>query len=459
MFSTLLIANRGEIALRIARTCRELGIRTVAVYSNADADTEVLRVADEAIRIGPAAPRRSYLDMSAILSAALQCGAEAIHPGYGFLSEDPDFAEACRAHGVVLVGPPPEVMQRLGDKASARAVMAGAGLPVVPGSTGTVETLADAREVARQIGFPLMIKAAAGGGGMGMTAVCNPADFLTSYQQVRAHAQALFGDGRVYLERLVSPARHVEVQVVCDTVGNAVHLGERECSVQRRQQKLLEETPAPGLPREVAAQLAEAAVRGARAVGYVGAGTFEFLVDRDGRFYFMEVNCRVQVEHPVTEMVTGIDIVREQVVVAAGYPLSLRQAEIAPSGSAIECRINTEDPERGFVPTPGQIVDFRPPGGPFVRVDTHGYAGFRIVPDYDSLLAKVVVWAPDRPGAVARMDRALRELRVAGPGVATTAGFLRQVLAEPAFRAGTYTTSLVDEMTTARAAGFAEQGF
>jgi acetyl-CoA carboxylase biotin carboxylase subunit len=425
MFATLLIANRGEIALRIARTCRELGIRTVAVYSSADAESEVLRVADDAIRIGPAAPRRSYLDMAAVLSAAQQCGAEAIHPGYGFLSENPDFAEACRAQGVVLVGPPAEVMQRLGDKASARAAMAAAGLPVVPGSTGTVETLADAREVARQIGFPLMIKAAAGGGGMGMTAVCDPADFLSRYQQVRAHAQALFG-------------------------------GERECSVQRRQQKILEETPAPGLPRKVAAQLAEAAVRGARAVGYVGAGTFEFLVDAEGRFYFMEVNCRVQVEHPVTEMVTGIDIIREQVVVAAGYPLSLRQPDITCSGAAIECRVNAEDPARGFVPTPGTITDFRPPGGPFVRVDTHGYTGFTVVPDYDSLLAKVIAWAPDRPAALARMDRALREFQVAGQGVATTIDFLRQVLTEPAFRAGTHTTSLVDEMTAARAAGVAE---
>jgi acetyl-CoA carboxylase biotin carboxylase subunit len=448
MFSTLLIANRGEIALRIARSCRELGIRTVAVYSTADRDSDVLRVVDEAIQIGPPAPRRSYLDMSAIISAALQCGAEAIHPGYGFLSEDPDFAEACGANGIVLVGPPPAVMQELGDKACARVRMAGTGLPVLAGSPDTVETLAGAGELARQIGFPLMIKAAAGGGGMGITAVHDPDQLARCYQQTRSHAQAVFGDGRVYLERLVSPARHVEIQVLCDSVGNAVHLGERECSVQRRQQKIVEETPAPGLPRELVAQMSEAAVRGAQAVGYVGAGTFEFLVDDDGRYYFMEVNCRVQVEHPVTEMATGVDIIREQVIVAAGYPLSWRQPDVAPRGAAIECRVNAENPDRGFVPAPGLIADFRPPGGPFVRVDTHGYAGCRVAADYDSLLAKVVVWGPDRPAAIARMDRALGEFRVDGPGVHTTVEFLRKVLAEPAFRAGSYSTSLVENMTT-----------
>jgi acetyl-CoA carboxylase biotin carboxylase subunit len=452
MFSTLLIANRGEIALRIARSCRELGIRTIAVYSTADADSEVLRVADEAIRIGPAAPRRSYLDMSAVISAALQCGAEAIHPGYGFLSEEPDLAEACSAHGIVLVGPPPAVMKELGDKACARARMAGAGLPVLPGGPDTVETLPDARELARQVGFPLMIKAAAGGGGMGITAVLEPDQLDRCYQETRSNAQTLFGDGRVYLERLVAPARHVEIQLLCDSVGNAVHLGERECSVQRRKQKILEETPAPRLPRELVRQMSEAAVRGAQAVGYIGAGTFEFLVDDDGRYYFMEVNCRIQVEHPVTEMVTGVDIVREQVIVAAGYPLSWRQPDVAPRGAAIECRVNAEDPDRGFVPAPGPITDFRPPGGPFVRVDTHGYAGCRVTADYDSLLAKVVVWGPDRAAAIVRMERALGEFKVDGPGVHTTVGFLRKVLAEPAFRAGSYTTSLVDEMT-ANAAG------
>jgi acetyl-CoA carboxylase biotin carboxylase subunit len=448
MFSTLLIANRGEIALRIARSCRELGVRTVAVYSTADGDSEVLRLVDEAIQIGPPAPRRSYLDMSAIITAALQCGAEAIHPGYGFLSEDPDFAEACGANGIVLVGPPAAVMQELGDKARARARMASHGLPVLPGSPGTVETLAEARELTGQVGFPVMIKAVAGGGGMGITAVPDPDQLTRCYQQTRSHAQAVFGDGRVYLERLVSPARHVEIQVLCDSVGNAVHLGERECSVQRRQQKIVEETPAPGLPRELVAQMSEAAVRGAQAVGYVGAGTFEFLVDDDGRYYFMEVNCRVQVEHPVTEMATGVDIIREQVIVAAGYPLSWRQPDVAPRGAAIECRVNAENPDRGFVPAPGLIADFRPPGGPFVRVDTHGYAGCRVAADYDSLLAKVVVWGPDRPAAIARMDRALGEFRVDGPGVHTTVEFLRKVLAEPAFRAGSYSTSLVENMTT-----------
>ncbi|GAA0525867.1 acetyl-CoA carboxylase biotin carboxylase subunit [Paractinoplanes ferrugineus] len=447
MFSTVLIANRGEIALRIARTCRELGIRTVAVYSTADQDAPVVRFADEAVHIGPAAPRRSYLNAAAIVEAARKTGAEAIHPGYGFLSEDPDFAEICAAEGLTFIGPPPAVLARLGDKARAREVMADAGLPVLPGGNRTVDTVAEAVERASSVGFPLIIKAAAGGGGRGMAVVREPHDLPRIYAEVRATGQAVFGDSRVYLERYLDGARHVEVQVLADSHGGVVHLGERDCSVQRRRQKLVEETPAPGLAPKTAASLHEAAVRGVRATGYVGAGTFEFLVTGDGEFYFMEINCRIQVEHPVTEMVTGVDLIGEQLRVAAGYPLTLTQADVQPRGASIECRVNAEDPRRGFLPTAGTVTTFRAPGGPFTRVDTHLEAGQRVTADYDPMLAKVVVWAQDRRQAIARMQRALSELAVEGPGVQTTVPFLTEVLAHPRFLDGKHTTTLVDEMT------------
>jgi acetyl-CoA carboxylase, biotin carboxylase subunit len=457
VFRTVLIANRGEIAVRIARSCRELGIRTVAVYSTADRESELLRLVDDAVHIGPPSPRHSYLYIPAILSAAQLVGADAIHPGYGFLSEDPDFAEVCEASGITLVGPPAGVIQEVGDKARARMRMAEVGLPIMAGSDGTVGSLAEAREVAEQVGFPLIVKAVAGGGGMGMTEVHDPATLVRAYKQTRAHARAVFGDGRVYVERFIRNARHVEVQVLCDAKGGAVHLGERDCSVQRRHQKILEETPAPRLPTELTARMGEAALRGALAVGYVGAGTFEFLVDDAGRFTFMEVNCRIQVEHPVTEMVTGVDIVREQLLVAAGEALSLTQSDVSSRGVAVEARINTEDPDRGFVPTPGVLSEFRPPGGPFVRVDTHGYPGMRIPAEYDSLLAKVVAWAPDRAQAIARLDRALAEFAVAGRGVRTTTDFLRRVLADPSYRAGTHTTSIVADVLAASARELAER--
>jgi acetyl-CoA carboxylase biotin carboxylase subunit len=452
MFSTVLIANRGEIALRVARTCREMGIRTVAVYSSADRDSAVVRFADQSVHIGGPASKGSYLSIPAVVEAALQTGAEAIHPGYGFLSEDPDFAEICAAHGIVFIGPPPHVMQQLGDKAEARRVMSEAGLPVLPGSIGALASVAEAKELAQQVGYPVILKAVAGGGGRGMAVVRDPAQLRRAYNETRTQARAVFGDDRLYLERFVENARHVEVQVLCDLHGAAVHLGERDCSVQRRQQKLIEESPAPNLPDTLREAMWAAAVRGAEAVGYAGAGTFEFVVTPDYDFYLMEINCRLQVEHPVTEFVTGIDLVREQILIAAGEPLSVRQSEIELRGVALECRVNAEDPERDFVPAPGPLEEFVPPGGPFVRLDTHAYPGWLVGPDYDSLLAKAVVWAPNRDQAIARMDRALSEFRISGPGVRTTVGFLRQTLEHPQFRTGEHTTGLVAS-TSAKAGG------
>ncbi|CAA9447983.1 MAG: Biotin carboxylase of acetyl-CoA carboxylase [uncultured Pseudonocardia sp.] len=445
---TVLVANRGEIALRVVRTCREMGIRTVVVHSTIDRDSAAVRLADRAVQIGPAAPRRSYLYPPAIIEAALLTGADAVHPGYGFLSEDPEFAEICARNGLVFIGPRPGVMARLGDKVLARQTMAAAGVPVLPGTLHPVSTMAEVLAEARLIGLPLIVKAAAGGGGRGMTVVRRWEDLLAAVRNTRATAQVVFGDGRVYLERYWEGARHVEVQVLADEHGNVVHLGDRDCSVQRRHQKLVEETPAPGLAPELAGTLADAAVRGARAAGYTGAGTFEFLVDGD-RAAFIEANCRIQVEHPVTEMVTGVDLVREQLLVASGAPLSMGQDDIRPRGVAVECRVNAEDPSRHFAPCPGALTEFVPPGGPFVRVDTAAFPGWRIAPEYDSLLAKVIVWAPERPAALARMARALAEFRIAGAGIRTTAELLVEVMADPEFRAGTHTTSLLDAMNGA----------
>jgi acetyl-CoA carboxylase, biotin carboxylase subunit len=442
-----LIANRGEIALRVARTCRELGIRTIAVYSTADRDSAVVRFADEAVHIGPAAARDSYLSIPAVIEAARRTGAEAIHPGYGFLSEDPDFAEVCEENGITFIGPPPEVMAQLGDKARARRSMAEAGLPVLPGSTAAVESWPAARELAEEIGFPLVVKAVAGGGGRGIQVVRHCDEFAGAFRQSRASAQILFGDNRVYVERYLESARHVEVQVLCDRHGNGVHLGERDCSVQRRHQKLIEEAPAPDLPAGLVGEIRAAAVRGALAVGYVGAGTFEFLLGPRNDFYLMEVNCRLQVEHPVTELVTGIDLVEQQLRVAAGDVLALRQSDVVIRGAAIECRVNTEDPDRGFAPAPGTVDTFEPPGGPFVRVDTHGHTGYRVPAHYDSLLAKAVVWAPDRARALARMARVLEEFQVAGRGVRTNLGFLASTVDNPVFRAAKHDTSFVQSVT------------
>jgi acetyl-CoA carboxylase biotin carboxylase subunit len=446
MFDKVLIANRGEIALRVARACRELGIATVAVYSTADHDSAVVSYADEAVHIGPGPAKRSYLNIAAVVEAAKQTGASAVHPGYGFLSEDPDFAEVCGQHGLVFIGPPPEVIAQLGDKAAARRLMAAAGLPTLPGSPEPLRSAEEAQDIVGRIGLPVIVKAVAGGGGRGMQVVTERAEVAAAYQRLSGEAQAIFGDSRLYLERYLPRARHVEVQVACDSHGNAVHLGTRDCSVQRRHQKLLEEGPAPSLPADVAAQMGESAVAGAKAAGYVGVGTFEFLLDPQSNYYLMEVNCRIQVEHPVTEMVTGIDLVQEQLGIAAGHRLSVEQADVASRGVAVECRINVEDPDRSFTPTPGRIESFVLPAGPFVRVDTHGYPGYRVPAMYDPLLAKVIAWAPTRDQAIARTRRALAEFQATGAGIRTTAGFLRRVLADEQFRSGTHDTALVTRL-------------
>ncbi len=443
MFESVLIANRGEIAVRIARACRELGVRVIAVYSTDDRDSTVVRMADDAVAIGPAQAKLSYLNMAAIIEAARRTGAEAIHPGYGFLSEDPDFAEVCQANGFTFIGPPPDVLANLGDKTMARDLMRAAGLPLLPGCLDPVEHVEQAQALADEIGYPVIVKAAAGGGGRGMQVVTEPGALAHSFHTSRVTAQAFFGDGRVYVERFLRSARHVEIQVICDRYGSAVSLGARDCSVQRRYQKLVEEAPPPRLPDGLLERMEAAAIQGARAVDYVGPGTFEFLVDPAGEFYFMEVNSRIQVEHPVTEMVTGVDLVAEQIRVAAGEPLSFKQSDVVTRGVAIECRINAEDPDHDFAPRPGLLTEFVPPGGPFVRVDTHAYQGYRIPHSFDSLLAKVIVWAPDREQALVKMCCALREMRVRGERVSTTAGFLTEVLNHPSFQAATHDTSLI----------------
>lgn len=441
---TVFVANRGEIALRVVRACRDLGLRSVVGYSSADAGSAAVRLADASVRIGPAPSRFSYSYAPAIVEAALGSGAQAVHPGYGFLSEDPDFAEICVKNGLVFVGPDPRVMARLGDKALARQVMAEAGVPVLPGSSGPVADERQALAEARRIGFPLIIKAAAGGGGRGMTVVRDMDELLQGFRGARAAAREFFGDERVYMERFLDRPRHIEVQVVADEHGSAVALGERDCSVQRRHQKLVEESPGPNLPRETACRLEDYALRGVRTAGYTGAGTFEFLVQGD-EVAFIEVNCRIQVEHPVTEMVTGTDLVAEQLRVASGARLSVAGPDSRPRGVALECRVNAEDPDRGFVPCPGRITGLTLPGGPFVRVDSHAGVGDTLPPDYDSLLAKVIVWAPDREQAVRRMERALMEFSVEGPGIRTTVPLLRKVVADPLFRKGEFSTSFLTD--------------
>jgi acetyl-CoA carboxylase biotin carboxylase subunit len=450
MIRRMLIANRGEIALRVARACRELGIEVVAPYSTADAGSAVVRLADAAVCIGPPRPADSYLNIPNLIEAALRTGADAVHPGYGFLSEDPDFAEICADAGLVFVGPRPSVMEQLGNKAVARAMMSRVGLPLLAGTTEPVDTVEQARTVADAVGYPIIVKAAAGGGGRGMSVVESPRDLVRRYLSTRSTAQAVFGDSSVYIERYLPDARHVEIQVLCDEHGGGIHLGERDCSVQRRHQKLIEEAPSSRLSAPLRAAMGEAAVRAARAVGYTGAGTFEFLLDADDRFYFMEVNARIQVEHPVTEMTTGIDLVQEQIRIASGLPLAVNQDAVTISGAAIECRINAEDPTREFAPTPGLVETYRPPGGPWTRVDADCSAGHRVSPYYDSLLAKVVVWAPDREQALARMRRALAEFEISGPALSTTVDLHRTILAHPEFRAGLHSTAFIDHLLTAR---------
>jgi acetyl-CoA carboxylase biotin carboxylase subunit len=444
VFEKVLIANRGEIALRVARACRELGVKSVAVYSSADEESAVVRFADEAVRIGPPAVGKSYLHIPNIIGAALKTGAEAIHPGYGFLSEDPFFAEICSDNGITFIGPRPEVMEKVGDKAIARDLMQKAGLPLLPGTIEPVATESEAQEIADGIGYPVIIKAVAGGGGRGMNVVRKSEDLARLYKTTRATAQAIFKDSAVYIERYLDAPRHTEVQLVCDGHGSGVYFFERDCSVQRRHQKLIEEAPSIHLSDEARKDIGERAVRGALSVGYTGAGTMEFLLDDDGNLSFMEMNARIQVEHPVSELITSSDLIQEQIRVAAGEPLSVSQDDLAVSGHAIECRINAEDPDRDFAPTAGKLDVYEPPGGPGTRVDSHCYPGWTIAPFYDSLIAKLIVWAPDRDAAIDRMQRALSEFRVEGRGVKTTIPFHERVLANEQFRSGDVSTDFLE---------------
>ena len=439
LFEKVLIANRGEIALRILRACKTLGIKTVAVYSEADRNSLPVRFADEAYCIGPPPSPKSYLNIPNIISAALLSGADAIHPGYGYLSERADFAEICLSHGLVFIGPPPRAIELMGDKAEARRRVREAGVPVLPGSDGPV-TDEEALRVAAEVGYPVMVKAAGGGGGRGMRAVANPQELRQALVAARAEAQAAFGRGDVYIEKLLEGARHVEIQVLGDEAGHIIHLGERECSLQRRHQKIVEEAPSPAVGEALRAAMGEAAVRAARAVGYVSAGTVEFLLDARGQFYFLEMNTRIQVEHPVTELVTGVDLVRAQIRIAAGERLALRQSDVRLEGHAIECRINGEDPDT-FLPSPGTITHLVLPGGPGIRVDTAIFPGCVVPPYYDSLLAKLIAWGADREEAAARMLWALEELQV--EGVRTNVDFLRYLLRQPEFAAGDLSTDLV----------------
>jgi acetyl-CoA carboxylase biotin carboxylase subunit len=440
----LLVANRGEIAVRILRACRELGIETVQVYSEADRDSLPVRMADRAVCIGPARAADSYLRPDFIVSAAKTHGAQAIHPGYGFLSENAAFARMCRDAGLLFVGPTPEVIELMGEKSQARRMAVEAGVPVTPGSEGTVEDADHARREADRIGYPVLLKAAAGGGGRGMRSVERAQDVQASYVAASREALAAFGDGALYVERFLTRVRHIEVQILSDG-RNVLHLGERDCSVQRRNQKLVEESPSPALAPEMRERIGEAAVRLCRHVGYTSAGTIECILDdASGEFFFMEMNTRVQVEHPVTELVTGVDIVKEQIRIAQGEPLRWRQEDVRWHGHAIECRINAEDPDAGFVPSPGVLGRVHWPGGPGIRVDTHVVPGYRVPPFYDSLLGKLLAWGVDREEALARMRRALDELEL--EGVRTTAGFHRALMDNPDFRQGDVHTRYVEEV-------------
>lgn len=442
MFRKVLIANRGEIALRVLRACRELGIPAVVAYSEADRESLPVRLADEAICIGPAPAERSYNHIPAIISAAVVTGCDALHPGYGFLAENPLLAEICAECGIRFIGPPAQVLSALGDKAEARRLMRQAGVPIMPGSEDPVRDVGEARAIARRIGYPLLVKAAAGGGGRGMRIVYREAELAQALSLAQQEAQAAFGDSTVYLERYLERPRHVEVQILADQHGHVLALGERDCSIQRRYQKLIEEAPAPNLPSKVREALRKAAVRGAKAVGYVGAGTFEFLLDQDGHFYFTEANARIQVEHPVTEMVTGIDLVQWQLAIASGERLTLPDA-VRTHGHAIEVRVTAEDPASQFAPRVGRIAELHLPGGPGIRVDTHLYQGYAVPPHYDSLLAKIIAWAPDRQQALDRLDRALRETIITG--VPTPIPLYRRLLRDPDFRAGRHSTVFLQE--------------
>lgn len=442
MFKKILIANRGEIALRIIRTCHELGIKTVVVYSEADRDSLHVRFADEAVCIGPPASKDSYLNIPRIIAAAEITNADAIHPGYGFLAESASFADICASSGLTFIGPTAEMITLMGDKALARETMSKAEVPVVPGSDGIVQDPKTLREIANGLGYPVMIKAAAGGGGRGMRIVFNDEDLEKSFQTAGAEAEAAFGSPRIYVEKFLERSHHVEIQVMGDRYGNVIHLGERDCSIQRRHQKLIEESPSPLIDADLRERMGAAAVKGAKAVSYLGAGTVEFLVDDERNFYFMEMNTRIQVEHPVTEEVTNVDLLKTQIQVAAGERLSKKK--IKPHGHAIECRVNAEDPYHDFRPSPGKITSFHVPGGFKVRVDTHAYAGYEIPPYYDSLIAKLIIHAPTRNEAVNKMRQALEEFII--EGVHTTLPFHKKVMMDENFRAGKYNTGFVEKL-------------
>lgn len=448
MFKKVLIANRGEIALRVIRACREMGIGTVAVYSLADANSLHVKFADEAVCIGPAPSQKSYLDYKRILAAAEISGADALHPGYGFLAENAEFAEVCSEAGITFVGPPASAITKMGDKALAKSTMRKAGVPVTPGSKGVISGVAEALDLAEEIGYPVILKASAGGGGKGMRIVRNPGAMESAYQLARAEAESGFNNPDLYMEKYILQPRHIEVQIMADKFGNVIHLGERDCSIQRRHQKLVEESPSPAVTPELRAKLGDAAVKGTKAVNYVGAGTIEFLLDSDGSFYFMEMNTRIQVEHPVTEMVTGVDLIKQQILVAAGEKLEFSQEDIKFRGHAIEFRINAEDPDRNFLPTPGTMETFHQPGGFGVRIDSHGYAGYMIPPYYDSLIAKMIVHGESREIAIDRARRSLDEFVV--EGIPTTISFHKKVLATEAFQSGNFSTAFLEEWLAAQ---------
>ena len=441
MFKKVLVANRGEIALRVIRACRELGVQTVAVYSEADRESLHVRFADDDVCIGPASSRESYLKIPRIIAAAEITGADAIHPGYGFLAENAEFAETCKASNIAFIGPTPEQIRVMGDKASARKAMAAVGVPIVPGTPGPVEDVDEALGFARQIGFPVIIKAAAGGGGKGMRVAKDPDDFARSFQLARSEALSAFGNGDVYVEKYLTRPRHIEFQIMGDRHGNVIHLGERDCSVQRRHQKLIEEAPSPAMTPDLRKRMGDDAVRGAKAIDYVGAGTIEMLLDEDGSYFFMEMNTRIQVEHPVTEMLTGVDLVKEQIRVTAGEPLSVRELPML-RGHVIEVRVNAEDPARNFQPSPGRIEVFHPPGGPGVRLDTHVYTGYTVPPYYDSLLAKLICQGRDRQECIRRMHMALESFII--EGVTTTIPFLARVMMNKRFQAGDVDTKFLE---------------
>ncbi len=443
MVEKVLIANRGEIALRIVRSCRELGIATVAVFSTVDKKALHVQLADEAVCVGDSLSNKSYLNIPNILAAATSRGVDAIHPGYGFLAENDKFAEMCNDHGIVFIGPSPKAIRSMGDKSTAKETMEAVGVPTVPGSQGLLSNVDEAYKLADEIGYPVIIKATAGGGGRGMRLVEKSDNLEKMFKAAQGEAEAAFGNDGLYMEKFIKKPRHVEIQILADRSGNVVHLGERDCSVQRRHQKLLEESPSPAINTELRKKMGNAAIAAAKSIGYEGAGTVEFLVDDDNNFYFMEMNTRIQVEHPVTEMVTGVDLIAEQIKIASGAKLEFNQDDIHLNGHAIECRINAEDPSHNFRPSPGKITGWLPPGGPGVRVDSHVYTGYEIPPFYDSLIGKLIVWGKDRNTAIKRMNRALNECAVTG--IPTTINFHLTLLNKSKFKQGKIHTKYVEE--------------